>query len=375
MAAPRPVRRPTWPLAAFALGLATGPAPAADPRVPPLGREQTAEEKVASFRRARAGDAKALAALDAAGAAARDRVHAALLATEPAYAEAWAARERGQDDAHLWRKALDAAAKTDVHLRAHATYLLGRTLLAQGELEGAAGAFEAVRGRLRAGTPWTDEATLYLAWVHARLPELGLAGTSDRGRARRLLEALAPEGLEGAAGAPAAAPRYAEAPERVVEGARWLLRELRGEGSGPLLEIAKRMEAIEGMLDRARTGEPTREKQAEVVAALDRLIELMREKECGGGGGGGGGGQKPGQGGKPGGTGQPSGPAANSSLPGGEGGVGALTEGPRGPTSDAWGNLRDRDRDEAVQFLRERFPARYREIIERYYRGLAESDR
>jgi hypothetical protein len=37
--------------------------------------------------------------------------------------------------------------------------------------------------------------------------------------------------------------------------------------------------------------------------------------------------------------------------------------------------MRDREREEAAQYLRERFPTRYKELIERYYRALAEEDR
>ena len=37
--------------------------------------------------------------------------------------------------------------------------------------------------------------------------------------------------------------------------------------------------------------------------------------------------------------------------------------------------MKAREREQAVQFLRERFPNRYKELIERYYRALAEEDR
>ena len=54
--------------------------------------------------------------------------------------------------------------------------------------------------------------------------------------------------------------------------------------------------------------------------------------------------------------------------------MGALEEGRREATSDAWGELRDREREAAEQYLREKFPERYRGIIEDYYRALAEQD-
>ena len=72
---------------------------------------------------------------------------------------------------------------------------------------------------------------------------------------------------------------YPQPPERVSESATWLLRELSGEGMGPLLELAKRMETIERMLERTTTGEGTQKRQKQVVSELERLIALMREKE------------------------------------------------------------------------------------------------
>ncbi|MCO5165459.1 MAG: hypothetical protein M9894_03705 [Planctomycetes bacterium] len=340
------------------------PALALDPRVPVLGREARAEDKVAGFRRAHATDAALIAALDAAdGAAARDRIHLALLA-DPLYAAAYAEFERAGDNADRWRGVLEKLPKAARYHRAHATYFLGRALLAQDDLEGAALAFEAVRGRQRGATPWSDDATLYLASIYARLPGAnGSQSATNRGRARQLVDdLLARDGR-----------LYPEAPERVREGARWLERELRGEGSGPLLELAKRMETIERLIRRTHTDQPTQERQREVVVALDKLIELMREKENDGSCEGGGQGQKPGQ--KPGqarGNQRSGNPAQESTLPQGDGREGPLTEGPRGPAGDSWGDLPDRERDEALQFLRERFPSRYREIIEGYYRALSE---
>lgn len=356
---------------AGALGaLAPSMSLAFDPRIPVLGSEPSAEDKVAGFRRAHGADAALMAALDAAASApARDRIHLALLSI-PAYAAAYAEFERTGDDVDAWRGVLEKLPKEARYARAHASYFLGRALLARDELEAAAIAFESVRGKQRAGTPWTDEASLYLASIYARLPAAdGAQASANRARARQLVEDVLGVGRRR--------PLYPDAPERVREGASWLVRELRGEGSGPLLELAKRMETIERLIRRTRTDEPTQERQKEVVVALDKLIELLREKECQGQGQGQGQGkqgQKPGQGGKAGGQ-RSSSPAQQSTLPGGDGNAGPLAEGQNGPVSDSWGDLPDREREEAIQFLRERFPSRYREIIERYYRALAEEDR
>lgn len=251
-------------------------AQAVDPRVPILGGDARAEDKVQGFRRAHQADAALIAALDAAkGAEPRDRIHLALLA-DPAYRAAVEGFERTGDNVDQWRKYLETLPKGARYHRAHAAYFLGRALLGRDDLEAAAMALELVRGRLRAGTPWTDEATLYLAGIYARVPEVDESrAASNRSRARHMLEALLPEEK-------GKRPIYPDLPERVAEGAVWLRRELRGEGSGPLLELAKRMETIERLIDRTRTDDPTQQKQKEVVVTIDKLIELMREKEGGG---------------------------------------------------------------------------------------------
>ncbi len=341
---------------------------AGDPRLPILVDEPEAAAKVEAFARARASDPAARAALEAArDLPARDRIDAALRALVPEYGAAAARHDLVGDEPEPW---LPLAQSEDRFVRAHATYFLGRALLARDDLEGAAAALEEVRGPLREGTPYTDEATLYLAYVYARLPELrGDAGGTERTRARRLLETLVPG--EGA--------RY-RPPERVVEGAVWLLRELRGEGLGPLLELAKRMETIERLLRRSTTGRDTQQRQEEVVAAIDRLIELMKPKDQSQSGGGGGQGQQGGsQQQQQGQRGQSAGDnptgAQRSELPPAGEGTEELAGTPQQADLEAWGEMAPREREQAIQFLRQRFPAKYRELIERYYRALAEQDR
>ena len=51
-----------------------------------------------------------------------------------------------------------------------------------------------------------------------------------------------------------------------------------------------------------------------------------------------------------------------------------MAQGNRNATSNKWGELPAREREEAMQFLRERFPSRYKELIEKYYKALAEQD-
>ncbi|HBP23665.1 MAG TPA: hypothetical protein DEA08_38545 [Planctomycetes bacterium] len=341
-------------------GALAGPALAMDPRMPLLSEDQGPAAKVERFRKAYAEDPRALAGLDGA-APTRDRIHRALLAAVPAYAQAYAEYERLGDNADAWQAV--AASSDDLYLKSHATYFLGRSLLAQDDLAGAAEALEAVRGRLRVGTPYADEATFYLGYVYARLPELGeYDAQGAKARAQQLLGELISR----------------DVPERVSEGAHWLLRELRGEGMGPLLELAKRMETIERLIRRTRTGKGTQKRQEQVVAQIDKLIELMREKEKKGGGSCDKPGQKkkPGQCDKPG---TPKGPpkqgAKKSTLPGGDGKEGELHEASRAADQDGWASMKKKEREKVEQFLKQRFPTRYRELIEKYFRGVAEADK
>ena len=350
----------------FGLGCASV-AGAVDPRLPMLDEEPSAQEKVTRFEKAYADSKEVLGALSKAKTTApREQIHHALLSI-PSYAKAYAAYEQAPDDSAGW-EAIARDEGQDLFVRAHATYFLGRSLLAQDDLVGAAEALEAVRGRLHAGTPWTDEATLYLAYVHARLAEFKNTGSSSdqsRARARDLLTTLSGDSA-----------LFVDAPERVTEGADWLLRELRGDGMGPLLELAKRMETIERLIRRSKTGKNTQKRQEQVVVAIDKLIEMMREKEQKGGGGEckKPGAPKPGAK-KPGSPkGNKKGGAKESKLPGGETTEGDLAEAPRRADQDAWSELKPKERERAAQFLKERFPSRYRELIERYYRGIAELD-
>jgi len=347
-------------LALVAVSL-VGEAQAFDPRVPLLGKAPEAGEVVEAFRAAHGDDALAKA-LDAAapGTPARDQIHEALRSDE-GYAAAYLEFAQRGDNAETWRVLLDKAAPEAVFLKAHASYFLARALIERDELPPAVTLLEKLRGPWRARCPWSDEATLFLAYAYARIPSEEGANAS---RARTLVaELVDPQG------------EFGDLPERIHEGAVWLQRELQGEGMGPLLELAKRMETIQRLLNRTRTGDPTQTRQRDVVATLDRLIELMREKEGGGGGGGGGGGSQPGQGGQAQGNQQSGGPAQSSSLPGGQGRIGDLSELPRNATSEDWGHMRDAEREQAEQFLREKFPKRYRELIEEYYRALSEQDR
>jgi len=64
-----------------------------------------------------------------------------------------------------------------------------------------------------------------------------------------------------------------------------------------------------------------------------------------------------------------------SGAPPGSSRVGDLRPKPKRNPGDRWGEMRDKERDEVLQALKEKFPERYRELLEQYHKALAEGKR
>ncbi len=161
---------------------------------------------------------------------------------------------------------------------------------------------------------------------------------------------------------------YPDAPERYKKAMEQLKNELVQEWESPLYDLAGKMSHVAKKIEGGETGDPTQEKQKEIVAIIDELIKKAEENEGQGKGGGGGGGT-------PRGNQQPSGPADRSMLPPGASRVGELRPNPKKKPADAWGEMRDKEREEVLQALKEQFPDRYRELLEQYNKALAEGKR
>lgn len=69
----------------------------------------------------------------------------------------------------------------------------------------------------------------------------------------------------------------------------------------------------------------------------------------------------------------PSSPAEESSLVDGESETGILNEPERASPGETWGSMPPQERERILQSIRERFPARYRELIEQYYLELSKT--
>ncbi len=165
-----------------------------------------------------------------------------------------------------------------------------------------------------------------------------------------------------------------------TEEGRRLLARIEAERDGATLDdVAGTMGEVKKKLEKVDTGGETKMKEDKIVAMIDMLIEKAEEEEKGGqqqpGSGQGQG--KPGEGegkkGPPKGTQASKSPATQAALPPGQNegsGVAASTA----TMGDFWAKLPPRERQKVLDALRERFPKRYRELIEAYYKALAEGD-
>lgn len=163
---------------------------------------------------------------------------------------------------------------------------------------------------------------------------------------------------------------YPHAPEAITIGARQLLVELERREVESLDEVSHMMDYAARRIVVRDTGARVRETQDRAVDLLDRLIaeEEQKEGSCGGGSGksasGGGRKRQASQ--------SPRSPAERSEVQPGAGSVGELHGAPRAEPEQTWGNLPPSEREKILQSLRERFPSRYRHLVEQYYRSLAE---
>ena len=162
---------------------------------------------------------------------------------------------------------------------------------------------------------------------------------------------------------------YPDAPERFRKAMEQMKAELMQEWESPLYDLAGRMNHVASKIKGGNTGDQTQAKQKEIVEIIEELIKKAEEQENKGQGQGGGGG------GPPRGNRQPSGPADQSKLPPGASRVGDLRPKPKAKPGAKWGEMRDKEREEVLQALKEQFPDRYRELLEQYHKALADGKR
>jgi len=166
--------------------------------------------------------------------------------------------------------------------------------------------------------------------------------------------------------------RYPDAPQRLRVTARQMITEIERRVPGRIGEVTDLLDYAGRRLGNADSGDRVQQRQQEALDLLDRLIEEAEEQErnARSGGSGGGGSDSPQN--RP----QPSGdPLPDSRLaPGRPPPAGADADRRRrvARPGEAWGAMQPAERERILQTLKDRFPDRYRQLVEQYYRQLAE---
>ena len=165
--------------------------------------------------------------------------------------------------------------------------------------------------------------------------------------------------------------RFERLPEATGIGATQLALEVERREVGTLGEIATVMEYASDRLSVIDAARRVQARQRQALDMLDKLIEQAEQQEQQQGGGG----QRGGSG-RPGGS--PSSPRAGleqSLVPEfGAARPGQLHAAPDAAPGEMWGKLPDAERERILQKIQERFPSRYRQLVEQYYRSLAQQN-
>jgi tetratricopeptide (TPR) repeat protein len=168
---------------------------------------------------------------------------------------------------------------------------------------------------------------------------------------------------------------YPEAPERMRVGAFRQLEQLKLFQEGTLSDVHLRMDFSRRKLELEDTGGETRQQQDKIIDLLAKLIKESEERECNCRGGGSGQGKKQGQAGESQGQNQGEGSQSGQSG-GGSKGIDSDTVKRlhRGGPQSPWSRLRDKDRDPVYSAIKEKFPARYQQLIEQYYKSFQDDE-
>ena len=146
-------------------------------------------------------------------------------------------------------------------------------------------------------------------------------------------------------------------PRRYLQVAQLLRRDLASLKDESLDHIARQMNDVRRRLDIGRAGKQVQVVEKGVVDSLDRIIKKLEEQQqqeqC----------KKPG-------SGQSAKPMQDSQLPSMRAPM-KVDQRPIGNKS-GWGDLPEKEREQALQQIGREFPAHYRELIEQYFRELAD---
>ncbi|QDU29619.1 hypothetical protein ETAA8_47340 [Anatilimnocola aggregata] len=167
---------------------------------------------------------------------------------------------------------------------------------------------------------------------------------------------------------------YPASPERMRVAAFRQIEQLKLVEEGTLSDVQLRMEYSRRKLGLEDTGKETRDQQDRIVDMLAKLIKAAEEKESQGKGKGEGQ-KKPGEQQGEGSEGESQGQGQGQGQGGTQGGGSKGTDSEavkrlhRGGPQSPWSQLRDKDRDPVYSAIKEKFPGRYQQLIEQYYKS------
>ncbi len=157
--------------------------------------------------------------------------------------------------------------------------------------------------------------------------------------------------------------RQDELPERYASLARLMKVDLQQLKDDSLDDVARIMDSIKVRLGHGHAGTRVRKEEQDVVDKLEKMIDQLEQQLAQ---------MQKSQGSGAGGL-QSSAPAQDSMLPGGTQGQGDVDSKQLKDDVD-WGNLPPKERERTIQQLGKEFPSHYRDIIEEYFRNLAQEN-
>lgn len=270
----------------------------------------------------------------------------ALVVLFPGYAAAIESSDANQVDDAI--KTLEPMTKSENQfLAADSSFVLARMLMNNERFEEAMPLLEQLNGDLGDFSAHRGAAQYYMGVAHAGLLDNKAAVESFM----RFLQF------------------NPEAPERLIVSAWQQVQELQAIKAGQLDDVHQRMDYSRRRLALQETDEDTQEQQDKIVSILGKLIKEAEKSECSNCKSSGKSEQKPKPGGEQSAQSKPgqskSDKGSSSSNANGEAIVKNYDDSPASP----WSRLRDRSRDPANNAVKEKLPARYREIVERYIKA------
>lgn len=274
-----------------------------------------------------------------------DRLTETLGSLYPAYATALSATDLGGSEVAV-NQLTPMIDQSDLFLAADASFYLGRTLMNDEQFEAALPLLERLSNDLAEVSLHRDVVSYYVGIAQAGL-------LKNKEAAKSLTEFL---------------ESYPDAPERLRVSAWRKVQELEAIEAGKLDDVYQRMDFSRRRLEHIKTDEATQEQQDKIVKLLNQLIKQEEKKEASSSSKSNTKKEqkkqskqqaknKP----KPGSS--KSSKAGSSSNPNGKVVDKSYNDAPASP----WSRLRDRSRDPANNAVKDKLPARYRDIVEKYY--------